>query len=205
MKVSTASASPIGTLLDDAEVEAWWAPDADLTGRLIASVAAACAAVPGLNARLEPAGTWFERLASIDIGIAIDTERGVVVPVLCDIGHASVTEIRRQLNELRKRIEDGPCAPSITLTNFGPIAGRYAIAPVPPPQAAAVSTGRIFLQPVKRGRQIVHHHMLPLSLSFDLRACGMADAMHFLAAMKADLAKPELPLMRGWQAPSPTD
>jgi 2-oxoisovalerate dehydrogenase E2 component (dihydrolipoyl transacylase) len=202
MTAAFASGNEIATLSDEADVEAWWAVDADVTGRLIAAIAVACAAVPALNARFEPAERCFQTLPSVDIGIAIDTERGMVVPVLCDIGHASVTEIRRRLNELRNRAENGPCAPSITLTNFGSIAGRYATLPVPPPQVAAVAAGQVSLQPVRRDRHIVHHHMLPLSLSFDAGASTMGGAAHFLAAMKADLAKPELPLMRGWHAPA---
>lgn len=200
MKDVVAGGIETGALSDDADVEAWWAPDADVTGRLAAAIAVACAAVPSVNARFQAARNRFETLPSVDIGIVVDTARGMVVPVLCDIGHASVTEIRRRLNELRTRVEDGPCAPSIMLTNFGQVAGRYAVLPVPPPLAAVIAAGQVSLQAVQREGHVSHHHMLPLSLCFDVRACGMGGAARFLAAMKADLAKPELPLSRGWHA-----
>jgi 2-oxoisovalerate dehydrogenase E2 component (dihydrolipoyl transacylase) len=200
--------SETATLSDDADVEAWWAADADVTGRLIAAIAFACARAPALNSRVDPVLGRFERLRSVDIGVIVDTAQGAIVPVLCDIGHTSVVEIRRRLTELRRLVASGPCAPSITFVNFGKVGGRYAELPVPPHQAGAVAAGQIFLRAAERDGHVVHRHMLPLSVSFDMRACGLGDAAAFLAAMKADLAKPELPLTRGWRAqanPSASD
>ncbi|HUK57633.1 MAG TPA: 2-oxo acid dehydrogenase subunit E2 [Stellaceae bacterium] len=188
------------TLSDDADVEAWWTADADVTGRLVAAIAFGCARAPALNARIDPALGRFERLRSVDIGVVVDTAQGAVIPVLCDIAHTSVVEIRRRLTELRKLVASGPCAPSITFVNFGKVAGRYAELPVPPDQAGLVAAGQVFLRATEKDGHVVQHHMLPLSVSFDLRACGVGDAATFLAAMKADLAKPELPLTRGWRA-----
>ncbi len=186
------------TLSDDADIEAWWTAGADVTGRLVAAMAFACARIPALNSRMDPVRGRFERQCSVDIGVVVDTAQGAVVPVLCDIGHTSVVEIRRRLTELRRLAASGPCAPSISFVNFGKIAGRYAALPVPSDQGAVVAAGQIFLRAAE-GR-VAHCHVLPLSVSFDLRACGIGEAAAFLAAMKLDLAKPELPLTRGWRA-----
>lgn len=188
-------------LMDDADVESWWAPDADVTVRLVAAIAVACASVPCLNARFDAERQAFEPLASIDIGVAIDTAHGTMVPVLCDIAHCSATEIRRRLTSLRQTVETGACTPSITLMNFGHLLPcRYASIPVMPPQVAIVAAGEAVLQPVRHEQHIVYRHRLPLSLSFDARACGIATAAHFLAALKADLARRDLPLARGWHS-----
>jgi 2-oxoisovalerate dehydrogenase E2 component (dihydrolipoyl transacylase) len=201
MPASNGTDTAAAVLTDDADVEAWWADGADVTGRLIAAVAVACAAAPEVNARFDSASGQVEMLSSVDIGIAIGTERRLLIPVLCDIGHLSVSEIRRRLNELRKVAGDGPCQPSITLANFGYIGGRYAALPIVPPQVAIIGVGHVSLQAAGRAGCIVHHHMLPLSLNFDPRACGLVDAVRFLVAMKGDLVQPELPLMRGWHSP----
>lgn len=178
------------TLMDDADVEAWWAPDADATVRLVAAIAIACAAVPALNARHDPERGRFEPLPTIDLGIVIETESGVAVPVLHDIAHAPVTEIRRRLNLLKTVIEDSLPRPAVTLVNFGRGPCRYASLPVVPPQVAIVACGRAERQ---AGR-----HVLPLSLIYDARACGLRAAVRFLGVLRTDLARHDLPLARGW-------
>jgi 2-oxoisovalerate dehydrogenase E2 component (dihydrolipoyl transacylase) len=82
------------TLWDEADIEAWWAPHPDVTLRLIRAIAAACAAVPALNA-------WYDRksmirrlLPRIDLGIAVETEDGLIVPVSRDIAHRADAALR---------------------------------------------------------------------------------------------------------------
>ncbi len=188
------------SLMDDADVESWWAEDADITGRLVAAIAVACAAVPALNSRYDPDRQCFELLPSVDLGIAIETDKGVLVPVLADVVHMSITEIRRRLNALRTVIDGGSHHPSITLVNFGRGPCRYASLPITPPQVATVAAGRIRLQPVQQGRRTTYRHSLPLTLTYDSRASGLLGATRFLDAMKADLVKRDLLLTRGWHA-----
>src|SRR5579872_6816527 len=95
------------SLMDDAEVESWWAEDADITGRLVAAIAVACIAVPALNSRYNPDRQCFEPLPTVDVGIAIETDKGVFVPVLADVVHMTITEIRRRLDALRNVIDGG--------------------------------------------------------------------------------------------------
>lgn len=186
-------------LMDDADIEAWWAENADITGRLLVAIAAACVAVPAFNARYDEGHGRFEPLSAIDLGIAIETDTGVAVPVLADVGHKSITEIRRGLNALRTMIEDRTPRPSVTLVNFGRGPCRYASLPLVPPQVAIVAAGQVLLQPARQGGRIVNRHRLPLTLTYDTRASSLLGATRFLGALKADLAKQDLPLARGWR------
>lgn len=190
------------SLMDDADIEAWWAEDADITGRLVAAIAVACAAVPALNARYDPDRRHFEPLSTVDLGIAIETEEGVLVPVLTDVAHAPFTEIRRRLNALRTVIDYGSFHPSVTLVNFGRGPCRYASLPVVLPQVAIVAVGRALLQPVKQDGRTIYRHQLPLTLTYDRRAAGLLVATRFLGVIKADLAQRELPLARGSFSPA---
>ncbi len=186
------------SLMDDADIEAWWAEDADITGRLLVAIAAACIAVPAFNVRYDEGRQRFEPLSTIDIGIAIETETGVAMPVLADVGHKPITEIRRGLNALRTMIEDRSSRPSVTLVNFGRGPCRYASLPLVSPQVAIVAAGRVVLQPARQGGRIVHHHQIPLTLTYDTHASNLLGATRFLDAMKADLAMRDLPFARGW-------
>ena len=79
--------------------------------------------------------------------------------------------------------------PTITLSNFGTIAGRHAALVVVPPQVAILGAGRIVERPVRSGQGLALHRMLPLSLTFDHRAVTGGDAARFLRAVMADLEK----------------
>jgi 2-oxoisovalerate dehydrogenase E2 component (dihydrolipoyl transacylase) len=195
--VSPQTGAFAATLWDDADIETWWMPDADVMVRLVSAIARACAAVPIFNARFDAARLSAEPLAAIDLGIAIDVRHAMIVPVLSDVGRTPLTELRRQLTGLKTVASAGPHAPSITLANIGHIAGRHAALPVSPPQVATIAAGRVTLHAVQAGRRVAFHHMLPLSVSFDTRAATVGDAARFLAAMLADLGRPDLPLSRG--------
>ena len=80
---------------------------------------------------------------------------------------------------------------TITLSNYGSIAGRYASPVVVPPQVAIVSTGRATARPVAVGAEIVVRRVMPLSLTFDHRVVTGGEAARFLAAVIADLELPE--------------
>ena len=187
-------------LMDDADIEPWWGPDADVTGRLLAAIAVAAAAVPAMNARYDPDRRRFAPLPTVDIGITIETEDGVAIPVLTDVGHRSTVEIRQRLNELRVMVEDCSLHPPIRLVNFGRGPCRYAQLPILPPEIAIVAAGQVLLWPVQVGRHMSQRHCLPLTLTYDARAIGLLAATRFLGAIKTDLAKRDIPLARGWRA-----
>ena len=183
------------TLSDDADVHAW-TPGNDMTGRLGRAIVRACKTVPAMNA-------WFdgEKLTRtlhphVDIGIAVDTDDGLFVPALRNADLLEAGTVRESINRLRAQVEDRSIPPSeltgytISLSNFGMFAGRYATPVVVPPCVAIVAAGRARHQvtPVMGGFE--SHKVIPLSVTFDHRACTGGEAARFLKALIDDLALP---------------
>jgi len=184
------------TVFDKADIEAWWAPRADVTLRLMRSMVAGAAAAPALNAWFDSAAMRRRLHRQVDLGIAVETDDGLIVPVLRDIAGMEPTELRHGLDSLKARalgrklpIEDLRGA-TITLSNFGMLAGRHAALVVLPPQVAILGAGRIGLEPVPDGPAIAWRHVLPLSLTFDHRIVTGGEAARFLNAAIEDLRRP---------------
>jgi 2-oxoisovalerate dehydrogenase E2 component (dihydrolipoyl transacylase) len=171
------------TLIDQADVTSWTARE-DVTGRLIRAIVAACAAEPALNATFDGASLSLHRNQCIDLGLAIDSPDGLFVPVLRDVG-ANSTAWRAQIDAAKAAIASRSLPPAelrgatITLSNFGTLAGQHAALIVMPPQVAIVGAGRI-----KSDR------MLPISLTFDHRAITGGEAARFMSALLTDLERP---------------
>ena len=185
------------TLFDRADVERWYAPTADVTVRLIRAIAAAAAASPALNAWFDDATMERQLFAQVDLGIAVDTESGLIVPVLRDVGGRDVAALRAAVDRLKMAVRDRTVQPSelrgatITLSNFGTLAGRFAALAIVPPQVAILGAGRAAPEavPAKAGAEF--HHMLPLSLTFDHRVVTGGEAARFLKAALEDLERPQ--------------
>lgn len=185
------------TLFDDVDVDNW-APGEDATMRLVRAIAAGCAAEPKLNAWFDGRKLSLRLLPHIDLGIAVDTEQGLFVPVLRDITARSREDLRTGLDNLRAAVNARsiPAAEmtgaTITLSNFGMLAGRYASPVIVPPMVAILGAGRIRREPVaikiSGEEQLAIHRVLPLSLSFDHRAASGGEAARFLAAVMEDLS-----------------
>jgi pyruvate dehydrogenase E2 component (dihydrolipoamide acetyltransferase) len=183
------------TLADDADINAW-TPGNDITVRLIRAIVAACKTVPALNA-------WFDGEAltrtlhpHVDIGIAVDTDDGLFVPALRNADMLDARGVREAVNRLRTQVADRSIAASelsgytISLSNFGMFAGRYATPVVVPPCVAIVAAGKGRYQMTPEMGGFASHKMIPLSLTFDHRACTGGEAARFLKAMLDDLALP---------------
>ena len=181
------------TLADDADISAWL-PGNDITGRLIRSIVRACKAVPALNAWFDGESLTRTLHPHVDIGIAVDTEDGLFVPALRNADVLDAAGVRAAVNRLRASVEDRSIPPSelsgytISLSNFGVFAGRYATPVVVPPCVAIVAAGkgRHQMTPVMGGFE--SHRVIPLSLTFDHRAATGGEAARFLKAMLDDLA-----------------
>jgi pyruvate dehydrogenase E2 component (dihydrolipoamide acetyltransferase) len=181
------------TLQDKADIEAW-PPSEDLTGRLVRALIAGCKAEPSLNASYDAASMSLRENPTIDLGLAIDSSDGLFVPVLRDAARAAPQGWRRQIEAFKRGVQSRSLTPAdlrgatITLSNFGSIAGRHASLIVMPPQVAILGVGRIVALPV-RGADggIALHRALPLSLTFDHRAVTGGMAARFLRAVIADL------------------
>ena len=182
------------TLCDDADIQAW-TPGNDITVRLIRSLVRACKAVPELNA-------WFDGEAltrtlhnRVDVGIAVDTPDGLFVPALRNADVLDAAGIRAAINRIRDQVRDRSIPAdelkgyTISLSNFGVFAGRYATPVVVPPCVAIVAAGKLRHDVVPVMGGIETHRMMPISLTFDHRAATGGEAARFLKAMLDDLAK----------------
>lgn len=183
------------TLSDDADIHAW-AHGNDVTGRLVRAICAAARAVPALNAWFDGDKLTRTLHPHVDIGIAVDTDDGLFVPALRNADVLDARGVREAVNRLRAQVEDRSMPASelsgytISLSNFGMFAGRYATPVVVPPCVAIVAAGRGRHQitPVIGGFE--SHKVIPLSVTFDHRAATGGEAARFLKAMLDDLALP---------------
>ena len=183
------------TLSDDADIHAW-TPGNDVTSRLIRAICVAARAVPALNAWFDGDKLTRTLHPHVDIGIAVDTDDGLFVPALRNADMLDARGVREGINRLRAQVEDRSIPGSeltgytISLSNFGMFAGRYATPVVVPPCVAIVAAGRGRHQitPVIGGFE--SHKVIPLSLTFDHRAATGGEAARFLKAMLDDLALP---------------
>ncbi|AIW21510.1 branched-chain alpha-keto acid dehydrogenase subunit E2 [Vibrio coralliilyticus] len=172
------------TITEEALLENWNKGE-DISGRLIQAVVHACEKEPALNA-------WFDAEtmtrcvhSAVNIGIAVDSSHGLYVPVLRNANEVKTEDIRSWLNETVTGIRDRKIGreqlqhATITLSNFGAIAGIYATPVVSPPQVAIVGAGRIIEKVVMRNNEAVAVKAMPLSVTFDHRACTGGEAARF--------------------------
>ena len=185
----------LSTVCDDADLGDWERAGG-YTVRLIRAIAAAVRVEPALNAWFDPdrdARTLHSRL---DLAVAVDTGDGLVVPVIRDAGALAPQALATALAERKAAAHARTLAPedlrdaTFTLSNYGTVAGRYAVPQVVPPAVAILGAGTVRVEPVALGERVVARRRLPLSLSFDHRCVTGGEACRFLAAVIADLQEP---------------
>ena len=181
------------TLHDEADIEAWSATE-DLTCRLVRALIAGCKSEPALNASFDAAAVSLRENPTIDLGLAIDSRDGLFVPVLRDAASGTPPDWRAKIDAFKRGVQERSLMPvdlrnpTITLSNFGSIAGSHASLIVMPPQVAILGAGRIAVRSLRiKDGSIVLHRILPLSLTFDHRAVTGGMAARFLRAVIADL------------------
>jgi pyruvate dehydrogenase E2 component (dihydrolipoamide acetyltransferase) len=181
------------TISDDADIHAWRA-GTDITVRLIRSLVAACRAVPALNTWFDAENATRTMHSRVDLGIAVDTDDGLFVPVLRNADVLDAAGVRQALNRIRDQVRDRSIPAeelkgyTISLSNFGVFAGRYATPIVVPPCVAIVAAGKLRYEVVPVMGGIETHRIIPLSVTFDHRAATGGEAARFLKAMLDDLA-----------------
>ena len=191
MALSRARVVPV-TVTEDADIGDWREGE-DVTVRLIRAIVAGCAASPALNAWLDHDAARRTVHRDIHLGIAADTVDGLFVPVLRDAGALEPAALRAGVDRLRAGVVARSLVPeeldgaTITLSNFGMLAGRYGTPVVVPPQVAIFGAGRAREEPAVRSGAIAIRRRIPLSLTFDHRACTGAESSRFLAAVISDL------------------
>ncbi len=159
-----------------------------------ALVARALREQPQLNSRLEPEGIHLH--AHINIALAVDTERGLVTPVLRDVDQLAVPSIQRGYDALIERAATGKSLPddfeggTFTITNLGALDVDGFTPIINPPQAAILGVGRIVEKPVSREGAVVVRPMVTLSLSFDHRIVDGGPAARFLQRVKQLVERP---------------
>jgi len=183
------------TLVDDADLHAWVGKQ-DITARLVRAIVTACKTVPALNAWFDGENLTRTMHPHVDVGIAVDTDDGLFVPALRNADMLDGTGIRTAIQRLRAQVEDRTIPPgelsgyTISLSNFGMFAGRYATPVVVPPCVAIVGAGKLSHDVVAVIGGIEVHRRMPISLTFDHRACTGGEAARFLKALLDDMAAP---------------
>lgn len=181
------------TIFDDADLHHW--RESEVTTRLLRAIAAGCQAVPALNAWFDGTTQSRRLLPHVDIGMAVDTPEGLIVPVIRDVGSRSAAELRKEIDRLKLAARDRTVTPddmrdvTIMLSNFGMISGRYATPVVVPPTVAILGSGRLSRDVVAVEDRVEVHLRMPLSLTFDHRCVTGGEAARFLAAVLRDLEK----------------
>nr|WP_242529540.1 dihydrolipoamide acetyltransferase family protein [Priestia flexa] len=156
---------------------------------------------PALNTSIDDSTDEVIQKHYYNIGIAADTEKGLLVPVVKNADRKSVFEISDQINDLAGKAREGKLAPaemkgaSCTITNIGSAGGQWFTPVINHPEVAILGIGRIAEKPVVRDGEIVIAPVLALSLSFDHRIIDGATAQNALNQIKRLLNDPELLLM----------
>lgn len=156
---------------------------------------------PEFNRSLDDATQEVIQKHYYNIGIAADTEKGLLVPVIKHADRKSVFAVSGEINELATKARDGKLAPhemkgaSMSITNIGSAGGQWFTPVINHPEVAILGIGRISEKPVIKNGEIVAAPVLALSLSFDHRMIDGATAQNALNHLKRLLSEPELLLM----------
>jgi len=167
-----------------------------LTSFLLKAVATALARHPVFNASLDPGAGELVLKRHYHLGVAVATDRGLIVPVLRDVDQKPVLEVARELAALAQRVREGKASlddlrgGTFTVTNIGPLGGTGAIPIINYPEVAILALARARLEPVVRDGVIVPRLLLPLTLTFDHRVADGADGARFAAEIVALLETP---------------
>jgi len=136
-----------------------------------------------------------------NIGIAADTDKGLLVPVVKDADRKSIFSISDEINELATKARDGKLASeemkgaSTSITNIGSAGGKWFTPVINHPEVAILGIGRISEEPVVRDGEVVAAPVLAVSLSFDHRIIDGATAQHAMNHVKRLLEDPQLIMM----------
>ncbi len=174
-----------------------------LTAILVKVAATALRVFPNLNASIDMENKRIVRKHFVHIGVAVDTERGLLVPVIRDADRKSIAVIARELDDLaerargRKLLPDEMQGGTFTISNLGGIGGTAFSPIVNWPEVAILGVSRGRLQPKWTDGQWQPRLMLPLSLSYDHRLVDGADAARFTRWVAEALESPLLLVLEG--------
>ena len=172
----------------------------NLTGTaiLVRVLAAAVQKFPQFNASLDPERGEIVYKKYINIGVAVDTDRGLFVPVIRDANRKSITEIAVELQQLAQKARDRKLTVEemsgggMSISNLGGIGGTSFTPIVNWPEVAILGVSRSTTEPVWQNDKFVPRQLLPLSLSYDHRVIDGADAIRFLRWVVEAIEQPFL-------------
>lgn len=212
--VKSVYTAPHVTLMDEVDVSALVAlrsrakPVAEKKGVkltylpfIVKALVAACREFPVMNATIDEAANEIVYKKYYNIGIATDTDNGLIVPVIHDADRKNIWNIANQIRDLAGRGRDGKLTPAemkggtISITNIGSAGGMFFTPVINFPEVAILGVGRISEKPVVKNGEIVAAPVMALSLSFDHRIVDGATAQNFVNYIKQLLADPELLVM----------
>jgi pyruvate dehydrogenase E2 component (dihydrolipoamide acetyltransferase) len=168
-----------------------------LTSFILKAAALALRGHPQFNASLDPAAGELILKRYHHLGVAVATDRGLIVPVLRDVDQKPVLEVARELAALAQRVREGKATVqdlrggTFTITNIGALGGTAALPIINYPEVAILGVARARLEPVVREGQIVPRLLLPLTLTFDHRVADGADGARFATEIVSRLEAPE--------------
>ena len=163
---------------------------------LVKALAVALKNHPIINSSVSDEGTEIIYKEYVNIGIAVDTEKGLIVPVLRDADRKNIPQIARELVEIADAARKGTFkvedlrGGTFTISNLGAIGGTYSTPIINPPEAAILLIGRSRMLPQWIDNAFQPRLMMPLSLSYDHRIVDGAAAQRFLNDVKGYLAHP---------------
>ena len=167
-----------------------------ITPILMKVVAAALKAHPKMNASADFTSNEMVLKDYCHLGVAADTERGLLVPVIRDADEKSITELAIEVTEVAGQVRDGQLPPerlegaSFTISNLGGLGTGHFTPIINPPEVGILGVGRAVEKPVYVEGLLRPRLMLPLALSFDHRAVDGADGARFLTWIVDALAQP---------------
>ncbi|MBM7563343.1 2-oxo acid dehydrogenase subunit E2 [Paenibacillus sacheonensis] len=168
---------------------------------IVKALVAACRQFPIMNAMLDEEKQEIVYKKYYNIGIATDTDNGLVVPVIPDADRKNVWMVADAIRDLAVKARDGKLSAqemrgsTISITNIGSAGGMFFTPVINFPEVAILGTGRISEKPVVKNGEIVAGHVMALSLSFDHRLIDGATAQNFMNYIKQLLADPQLLVM----------
>jgi pyruvate dehydrogenase E2 component (dihydrolipoyllysine-residue acetyltransferase) len=174
-----------------------------LTSFLMKAAALALAEHPTFNASLDAAAGELIVKRYCHLGVAVATERGLIVPVIRDVDQKPLVELQKELATLAQRVREGKATledlrgGTFTITNIGALGGTGAIPIINYPEVAILGVARAREEAVVRDGRIVPRTLLPISLTFDHRVADGADGARFATAIVRRLERPEQ-LLLGW-------
>ncbi|MCC7260878.1 MAG: dihydrolipoyllysine-residue acetyltransferase [Candidatus Latescibacteria bacterium] len=174
-----------------------------LTAILLKVAAAALRRFPQFNASLDMARNEVVYKQYVNIGVAVDTDRGLLVPVVRDVDQKNIVQLAVELAQLAEKARTKKLSPDdmqggcFTISNLGGIGGTGFTPIVNPPEVAILGVARGAFEPVWKGSEFKPRLLVPLSMSYDHRLIDGADGIRFLRWLAEALQNPFVLLLEG--------